>query len=337
MSPPTPSIRRFAACAAAALLAAACTSGGSGGDATGGSGGAPTGGTGGTGGSGGAERPPPPPITEDLQGRNYAMKVPPGYDAATPAPLLVMLHGYTDAKITMDPASGMDAYMHMSAETDERGILLALPRGSYDPIFNRYFWNGTDSCCDINELESNDIGYLMAMVSEIESEYSVDPKRIFFLGHSNGGFMAHRVACDAADRVAGVVSLAGAVYKDPEKCAAPAPIAVLQVHGDADPTVPYEGGPPIGIESLPPAPGAVETVEIWAAKNRCSGAPDTSPPPIDVVENLDGAETHKTVYKGCEANGGTELWTIAGGPHSPNFNDAWAASVLDFLMAHPKP
>ena len=54
------------------------------------------------------------------------------------------------------------------------------------------------------------------------------------------------------------------------------------------------------------------------------------------MTNLDGAETKKSVYKGCEANGDTELWTIEGGPHSPAFNATWAPTVIDFLMAHPK-
>lgn len=335
-SPSSPPLGRrrsaaLAALAAASLLAAACSS--SGGDSTGGG---ASGGAGGSGGEG-AGRPSDPPITEDLQGRTYDLKVPSGYDEATAAPLLVMLHGFTDANTNMDPGGGMDAYMKISPEADKRGIFVAIPLGSKDPVLNHWFWNATDSCCDFDGLKTNDIGYLMAMVTEIEGQYNIDKKRIFVLGHSNGGFMAHRIACDQADRIAAIVSLAGATYKNPEKCAASAPIAVLQVHGDADMTVPYEGGAPEGIAVLPPAPGAVDTASLWADKNRCKPTPDSKAPAIDLVTDLDGTETHKAIYSGCEGNGGTELWTISGGPHSPHFSDAWAPAVFDFLMAHPKP
>src|SRR4051794_33973365 len=104
--------------------------------------------------------------------------------------------------------------MKISGGTDKRGVILAIPLGSYDPTLNHWFWNATDSCCDFDSQKTNDIGYLMAMVSDIESKYTVDKKRLFVLGHSNGGFMTHRIACDQADRFAAVVSLAGAVYKD---------------------------------------------------------------------------------------------------------------------------
>lgn len=305
-----------------------CSSGG-----TGGAGG------GGAGGSGGGSdvRPPEPDVTVDLQGRAYDVKVPAGYDGSTPAPLVVMLHGYTNANTTMSPGADMDAYMGMSKAADPRGIVVAIPRGSLDPMFKKYFWNGTDSCCDINHQGTNDIGYLLAMIDEIKAKYSIDDKRIFAVGHSNGGFMAHRVACDRASVFAGIVSLAGMPYKNPDNCAASAPIAVLHVHGDADPTIKYEGGAPLGIVGLPLAPGAEEAAQMWAKKNRCKTPPDTSAAPIDLVTDLAGAETRKTIYDGCEANGATELWTIQGGVHSPAFNGSWADTVLDFLMAHPKP
>jgi polyhydroxybutyrate depolymerase len=89
--------------------------------------------------------------------------------------------------------------------------------------------------------------------------------------------------------------------------------------------------------AIPSAPGAVETAADWAKKNRCDVKADASQAPIDIVADLDGAETGKLVYKNCEGNGATELWTIHKGVHSPNFNANWAPDVLDFMMAHPRP
>jgi polyhydroxybutyrate depolymerase len=263
----------------------------------------------------------------------YEVKEPPNLDKTKPVPLMLLIHGFTP---TDHPGDAMDMYMKVSPETAKRGILLAIPEGTYDKLLGRYSWNATDTCCGWDTM-ANDIGYVLAMVEDIQKKYNVDPKRIFILGHSNGGFMANRLGCDRSSIFSGIASLAGEVYKNPKKCAAVDPLAMLEVQGDADDTVPYAGGEPFGITGFPPAPGAQETGQIWAAKNGCMDTPDTTAPAVDLVTDLPGAETTKEIYKGCKANGEVQVWTIHGGPHSPAFNDTWAPTVIDFLMAHPKP
>ena len=67
---------------------------------------------------------------------------------------------------------------------------------------------------------------------------NVDPYRIYVAGHSNGGFMSYRLACTHADRIAAIVSLAGATFDTPADCSPTEPVAVLQIHGTADDTCP---------------------------------------------------------------------------------------------------
>lgn len=67
---------------------------------------------------------------------------------------------------------------------------------------------------------------------------SIDPRRIGLVGHSNGGFMALRMACEASDLVTAVVSLAGSTWKEDSSCApATFPVNVLTLHGDNDDTI----------------------------------------------------------------------------------------------------
>jgi polyhydroxybutyrate depolymerase len=341
------------------LLTAACSSKGSG---TGGTAGSAAG----TGGSDAGGRPADPPITVSLQGRTYDIYLPPalggnpdepldaglagggagggtggasgGFDGGgTPVPLLLELHGFVDSTDTMTPWFDEEMANGFKAEAASRGIILVLPHGTIDPTLDYFFWNATNSCCDLDKIGTNDIGYLMAIIQDVSVKYPVDPKRIFAFGHSNGGFMINRMACDQADKIAAVVSLARETYTHHTLCAASAPIAYLQVQGDADMTVPYDGGPPEGIAVLPPAPGAVQTTKDWAAKNLCNPTGDTSQPQITLMAASTAPDTAKVVYDGCEANGDTELWTIHNGPHSPDFNASWAPAVFDFLLAHPKP
>lgn len=338
MGPPVPSRfhARLGACllAPALLAASACSSTSGGGTGAGTTSTTSTGGSSTTSSTG---RPSDPPVTPDLQGRAYDLIAPSGIDKTKPAPLVVMLHGYTDHGTTDAPWTDMDSYMKVSPETQKRGWLLALGHGNLDPVLNHFYWNGTDSCCDLEGAKPDDVGYLMGIIEDVKKTYAVDEKRIYAFGHSNGGFMVNRLACDQADKFAAVVSLAGETYKDQTKCAASATIAFLEVQGDADMTVPYAGGHPEGIAILPEAPGAIETTQDWAAKNNCDPHADTSQPQIQLMTTSTGPDTTKLVYNKCEANGWAELWTIHLGPHSPPFTAEWAGDVLDFMAAHPKP
>jgi polyhydroxybutyrate depolymerase len=264
--------------------------------------------------------------------------MPPNLDPAKPAPLLLELHEYVDAGTSMTPWLDEENANQLGPEAAKRGVILVLPHGSFDSVLNHFFWNATDGCCDLEMAGSNDIGYLMAVIQAVQAMHPIDPKRIFAFGHGNGAFMVNRMACDQADKIAAVVSVAGETYKDQSRCAASAPIAFLEVQGDADLTIPYPGGSAYGITTLPAAPGAIETTQDWVAKNRCSPQGDTKQPPIKLMTTSANPDTNKIVFASqCEGTGQTELWTIHLGPHSPPFSAAWAPAVLDFLMSHPKP
>ena len=54
------------------------------------------------------------------------LTVPSGYDGETPAPLVVLLHGYTSS------GQGQDAYMGFSALADRYGFLFVAPDGTQE-------------------------------------------------------------------------------------------------------------------------------------------------------------------------------------------------------------
>jgi len=171
-------------------------------------------------------------------------------------------------------------------------------------------------------------------VSEISNQLNVDDRRIFFVGHSNGGFMSYRMACDHSGTVAAIASLAGATWENPDDCAPTGPVHVLQIHGTADNVVFYGGGNIFGNQY----PGAVESVEQWVGFAGCSLIPDDTAPPIDLDTVIPGAETTKLIYQAdCESGGSGELWSIDGGSHSPSVSATFAPLVMEFFYAHPKP
>lgn len=258
--------------------------------------------------------------------RPYHLKLPAGYLPGTPAPLLLMFHGYGSSALQEE------AYLRLSALSDQKGFIYASADGTVDPGGLR-FWNATDACCDLYGIPVDDVAYATAILDDVQAKYAVDPKRIFVIGHSNGGFLAHRLACDLSGRIAGIVSLAGATWSDAGKCKPAGPVAVLQIHGDADPVILYGGG---RYSSLAPAyPSAHQTVATWAALDGCGALQQTSET-LDLDSSLAGAETGIERSPSCRG-GAAELWTIHGGSHLPSFNAGWSEPVWRFLSAHPKP
>ncbi len=263
--------------------------------------------------------------------RPVQLYVPSGYTGA-PTPLVILLHGYG--------ASGglEEVYLGLRAVAEAKTVLYAHPDGTVDSRGN-HFWNATDACCDFDGTHVDDASYLTSLVKEISGRYAVDPKRVYFMGHSNGAFMSYRMACDHADVVAAIVSIAGATWLDPSMCKPTAPVSVLQVHGTADTEVLYNGSSSIGADGGAQGnaayPGAKATVADWATLDGCASPPDTSAPPLDIDGSLPGAETQVMRYEaGCKARSEVDLWTIEGGVHIPGFNPTFAPRAFDFLLSH---
>jgi len=257
--------------------------------------------------------------------RPVTVHVPLGLDPAKPAPLVILLHGFG--------ASGLvqELVFRLQPESDARGFLYAHPDGTVDTDGKR-FWNATDACCDFGQTMVDDVAYLAGLVEEIGEHHAVDPKRVFFTGHSNGGFMSHRLACERSDLIAAVASLAGSTFLDPAKCNATHPVSVLQIHGTKDDSVLYEGETINGVGY----PSAVETTAIWASKNGCD-ALAIQDAPIDIDALLEGTETLVTRHDHCEPGGSAELWTMQDASHIPGLGPNFAPALVDWLFAHARP
>jgi polyhydroxybutyrate depolymerase len=207
-----------------------------------------------------------------------------------PAPILLLLHGFRSKGVKVEN------YFNIKSDALSEVYLLLHPNGSFNRSGER-FWNATDACCDFDGSGVDDSGYLRALIEEVQALYSVDPQRIYVMGHSNGGFMAHRLACDHPDLFAAVVSIAGATYLDVSDCAAEEPINVLQVHGTDDKSVFYWGGNNY--------PSALRTIENWMYLN--------------------------------DGGGSAELWTLDGVGHSPRIDRSFRNDIFDYFDCHPKP
>lgn len=257
--------------------------------------------------------------------RPFTLVLPTNYQPGTPAPLIIGLHGYT----AESPYA--QNYFALGKVADEKGILTVYPSGSKDT--NGYlFWNATPACCNFDSNSVDDEAYLLSIIDSVSKDHTVDPARIYIIGHSNGGFMAHRMACNQSDRIAAIVSLAGATYSNPKSCNPTSPVSVLQIHGSNDEVISYTGGYLFSSAY----PSARRTIDLWGKLNECGKKPYRVLPRLDLDRKISGLETTVLRYKGCKTGANSELWTINKGKHSPELSATFAKSVIDYLLAHPK-
>ncbi len=273
----------------------------------------------------------PAPVEETpdprLAGRPYTVHVPKNA-GSEPLPLLLAFHGYGSD----DDGETLEHFFDFQSVADTEGFLYVTPDGTKDTRGQR-FWNGTDACCDFDDQRPDDVGYVRAIVADVAKHHALDPKRVFAFGLSGGGFFVHRLACDAADVFAGVVSMSGATWGRATKCKPAEPVAVAEIHGEADDLVPYEGGS--FYAGSPTFPSAKETVARWARHDGCEDALTETSERHDLFPGLGGAETR--VARHACTRGAAELWTVTKGGHAPAIGAAFAATTWRFLAAHPKP
>ncbi|VUZ85378.1 Esterase PHB depolymerase [Candidatus Methylomirabilis lanthanidiphila] len=216
-------------------------------------------------------------ITFGGQSRSFNLHVPGSYTGLVPVPLVLDLHGLGSTATQQAFISGF------REKSDRVGFLVAYPQG----VSNS--WNAYGCCGTAYSSRIDDVGFLKAVVNQIASMGNIDHSRVYITGLSNGGFMSHRMACEAADMFAAAAPVSAPLnLRDPTTCRPARPITVVQFHGLNDTTIPYNGS--FGI------PSAQDSLSAWHDINGCTGSA--------TVLNLGGSsrcETFKTCNDGAEA------------------------------------
>ena len=183
--------------------------------------------------------------------RRYIQHVPSGLAAGISVAVVIDLHGAGGDGRQQQGLSGFNAL------ADKEKFLAIFPDGIDG------YWNVDDKCCGTAGKEKvDDVGFLKAIVAKLSVEICIDAKRIYVTGFSNGGGLAHRMGCDAANIVAAIAPAATDLRTQP--CNAARPISMVEVKGMADSLEPYEGGlvGPDGGQYV--AVGAKASQKLWA-------------------------------------------------------------------------
>lgn len=251
--------------------------------------------------------------------RPATLVTPSAHDGVTPLPVLVLLHGRTTSGLAQD------TYFQMSRETRRRGFYLIIPDGTVDEN-DESFWNATPACCDFFGSGVDDSAYLIGLVDTLAELAPIAD--VYFTGHSNGGFMSFRMACDHSDRVTAIASFNGSDFLNDDDCVPSQPVSIAVIQGDLDESVPIDGDP--GRH-----PGAREVAARWARRAGCADTTSTGPN-RDLDRSVDGEETTVEIYDDC-TDAEVELWISEGGVHAPALSRSFSAQLLDWLETQRRP
>tara|TARA_Y100001968_G_C19447280_1_gene766123 strand:- start:1009 stop:1800 length:792 start_codon:yes stop_codon:yes gene_type:complete len=245
---------------------------------------------------------------------------PVGWCANRPMDVVFLLHGYSANALAQDFLFGL------GRQVEELDFVLVLPNGTID-LSGRRFWNGPPGCCDFYNSGVDDVGYLHSLIEEIDSFATINNDKVYFTGHSNGGFMSYRMACELPERVRAIVSLAGSGYPNEGDCSPEQPVSVLQIHGMLDSTIPYAGSFNY--------PGAVELTERWARRAGCNANNPSEAAELNLTRTQSGTDTEVLNFASeCTAGHRASLWSLPLGGHVPILNAQFAPLIMDWLRTH---
>jgi polyhydroxybutyrate depolymerase len=236
--------------------------------------------------------------------RQVYVYVPSTYDGSEDVPLLLVFHGYMDTALNQMESDG---FLLLS---ERENFIVAYPEG-YGTA-GLHSWNAGNACCGAAENKNlDDVGLARDIVTELSVRCSIDPRRVYAHGHSNGAGLAHRCGREAADVFAAITPKSMPVLVPNEIPSYP--VSVLQFHGSKDSTISYNGGTiAFEEEAYISAPNSLLS---WANMDGCSGTPETT---------YYGSSYCKK-YTSCDDGSVVELCTLVGGNH----NDLYGRDDID--------
>jgi poly(hydroxyalkanoate) depolymerase family esterase len=283
--------------------------------------------------------------------QHYELYVPSSYQAGSPAPLVVAMHGCTQT------ADQFRLLTRWDALAEAKGFIVVFPQQDSGANYLKC-WNWFQ---DANmHRSSGEPARLAALTRSIEQTYAVDPHRVYATGLSAGGAMASVLAATNPDLFAAIGIGSGCEYAATPTCAGyksadpgtaarqaytemgsrARPMPFIAFQGDADTTV-----PPTNADQL---------VQQWLTTNDLAddGALNHSVPsyPAKTTWGHSAGGRSYTVRTYVDRNRAElgQYWLVrgmghawSGGDASQQYSDASGpdetAAMYAFFQSHPAP
>ena len=193
---------------------------------------------------------------EGMQQRAYFLHIPASYQPGQPVPLLLAFHGRTS-----NGGEVLQSSQFVSWGSQMNFIVASVNAATYENITS---WNAGTCCVPATDALENDVLLTSAIIEAIKKNYDIDSSRVWAAGHSNGGMMAYRLACDLSDKITAIAVVVGSLVDT--SCNPANQVSLLHIHGDLDPLVPVQGGGKLD------TPNIYYSVLDYAKANSCNAS-----------------------------------------------------------------
>jgi len=251
--------------------------------------------------------------------RTFIEHVPAGFGVGAIYPAIIAFPGRGES------ARELEAYSQLDGTDAIVLYAQALPGAGGQPA-----WESTP----YQSAAAHDYQFAADLVQLLASSSCVDPNRIDMTGKSDGAGFAASAACDLP-LVAAVATVSGAIYQGENHCAAGGhPLSILNMHGTADPVVPYDGSRARGLYST------AGWLRLWSQRDQCAGPGVGQSVAPDVIQTSWSSCLDATAVVNYQVIGGGHTWPGATGPSSgpgatPHSVDA-AQAMAAFFISHPQ-
>lgn len=279
--------------------------------------------------------------TPDGRTRSYHLYAPTGVgrigSAGAAVPLLVALHGGTGWGTQFERTSRYDGL------AEAHRFIVVYPDGVGVGVHGTDLrtWNGGGCCGAAAKQHVDDVTFIRLLIARIRSQYATDPARIFATGHSNGGILALRLACELSDKIAAIGVQSAALEVDP--CRPTHPVSVLQIHGVADGNIPIGGGSGPNTISGVAFNRPIDGARMLAAADRCSARPT-------LRTDTTNTDLMTTSWSPCAGGAVVTFFAVASASHAwmgqvgggsgrvgtPYAKLDSSLTIWDFLSQHPR-
>lgn len=242
--------------------------------------------------------------------REYIVHMPPGADSVPSLPILLAFHGGGGEAEQYKRSAGLDAV------SDREKFVVVYPYGMGALPRRLLTWNAGECCGPAMNRNVDDVGFAIAVLDDVMRRTSIDKRRVYATGHSNGSMMSHRLAAERADRIVAIAVVAGAYNL--EKFAPSRAVAVLEIHSADDPRALYNGG--MG----PAFPGTtvqsshrpvMAGMNRWARNNKCADSTVTESRTGQAGTINAGQTASLITWRRCAPGGTVAHWKLTGVGH----------------------
>jgi polyhydroxybutyrate depolymerase len=235
--------------------------------------------------------------------RSAIVHVPPLYDRAVPMPVMLAFHGGGAN------AENMVRFSGLNEKADEAGFIAVYPNGT-GRLSRMLTFNGGNCCGQAAANGVDDVEFTRRLLDDVANACTIDPKRVFATGMSNGGIMAYRLASELSDRIAAIAPVGGPMGT--KACRPGRPVSVIHFHGTDDAFAPFQGGRGRGLSGTSFF-SVDHSIAAWVEADGCAPTPVTIRLP-DTTD--DGTTVTRTTYGQGKDGAEVVLIVIEGGGHT---------------------